>query len=231
MRSATYVMQCIRQAYLRVSPSSHRSRGVMKHVAKRHSLNYIRRLHKMTKSHRVIGGLTASTTHHDFNYMYGTIDSYTVRVVERRDVVAGELRAVSMRWVIAEIDLRHNPDVPHIFIAPNGSDRIPYSRLFRTAPALTPINLGSSQHYPDDFEAHYTLYARPSVAQLCETLFTPYVAKHVVARLFPHAIELHHGRLYVYASHSLITRPIIDALVGQAVWLAKTLDNNSLTQR
>lgn len=185
----------------------------------------------MTKSHRVIGGLTASTTHHDYNYMYGTIDSYAVRVVDRRDVVMGEARAVGVRWIITEIDLQHNSDVPHIFIAPNGSDRVPYSRLFRTAPALTPIDLGSSQHYPVDFGTHYTLYARPSVAQLCEALLTPYVAKHIVARLFPHAIELHHGRLYVYASHTLITRPIIDTLVGQAVWLAKTLDNNSSAQR
>lgn len=226
-RSASYTLQRIQQARLKVLPSSYRARRIMKHVAKRHSLKYVGRLHKSNDTHRVIGGLTASTTHHDFNYLYGAVDSYAVRVVERRDIVKGEQRATSVRWIIVEIDLQHNPDVPHIFIAPNGSDRIPYSRLFRTAPALTPINLGSSQHYHEDFETHYTVYARPSVAQLCESLLTPYVAKHVVAKLFPHAIELHHGRLYVYASHTLITSPVIDALVGQALWLAKALDTNS----
>lgn len=208
---------------------SRSKRQAISDIAKSLGLSYLGKSAENRPDH-IIGGYTASLSHRDIHFMAGKLSDYQIYITERYDIHAlPQAPNRRSRIFVTEIDLNIRKDIPHIFIAPHNIDITVYDRLFMVYPALKPIDLAQPDHNYSEFNDHYTIYARPAVSELCKGIFSPSTTKHMVGRLWPFAIETHHGKLYLYTDEHPITKELLEQIINQGLWLAKVFDNTEVS--
>jgi len=170
-----------------------------------------------------IRGFTASLTHLDSDYIVGTYEGYNFRLVDRFDSYRHGTHSHEQLWCILEIDL-HNNHVPHAFLAPTGREAGEYDKLFTVQPYLQPLNATLLQNHSSELHGRYQILARTTHTSDVEQVLTPSVITGIASRFWPHGIELHNGKLYLYITQHRLTKTVLETSVASGLWLAETLD-------
>lgn len=206
--------------------SSHaRSRGrILKAFANKLGLVYFGSVDQHFDEHEVIRGLTVSTTHKDDHYAVGSFDGYDISIVDRFDVVLDRKGdSAEHSWIIMQLTL-DTPNLTHVFLKPIGHASDAYVKFFNAYGHLKPINDEFINNHSHDFHSRYEIYAASTNALEIEKFLTPFVTQTIAASLWPHAIELFEGKLYVYTTGVEITSTLLETCVQSALWLAGALD-------
>lgn len=175
--------------------------------------------------HHIVRGFTVSSTHHDNHYSVGSVDGYDVTLVDRSDVIRNDKGIKSTcHWLIIEIDLHTQQDIPHLFLGARNHDPRPYQTLFTTFPSLKEVDMGTFEAYGPEFTSRYSLFAKPTQAVEAERLLPASTARVVGAHFWPFSAEVHERTVYMYADNERVTASMLDALLENGIWLAKHLD-------
>jgi hypothetical protein len=210
---------------LRRHSTKARSRGrILRAFARKAGLVYFGTVDQHIDEHEVIRGLTVSTSHQDDHYAVGSFDGYDVSLVDRFDIVVDSKGStVEHSWVILQLTLER-VDLPHIFLKPVNHGSGAYDKFFTAFTHLKPVNSLFQGAHSDEFHGRYELFASSSSALEIENTFTPLATKTIATRLWPHAVEIFDGKLYVYTTQVHLTSTLLETCLESALWLAKTLD-------
>jgi hypothetical protein len=171
-----------------------------------------------------IRGFTASLTHLDNDYIVGTFEGYNFRLVDRFDSYKHGTHAHEQLWCIMEIDL-HNNQLPQVFLTPTGQQADEYDKLFTFQPYLQPLNTQLLENYSPELHSRYTIFARTTHTGDVEQMITPVIAAGIASRFWPHGIELHNGKLYLYITQHRLTKTVLETSLASGLWLAEMLDS------
>lgn len=206
----------------RIGTRARKRSALLRSFSQAIGLVYFGAMHQHDDEYDAIRGFTASLSHSDTHYAVGTYNGFDIRLVDRTDRIkapSGHTR--THQWVIFEIDLEL-PDIPHLFFIPTGNTEGSYHQLFTAQPHLQPINSLLSNHSPE-FHGRYQLLARATHLHKIEELFSSPLIVGIGARFWPHAIELHHSKMYVYLPGSAINKGLLESTLASSLWLANAL--------
>jgi len=211
---------------LRRHSSGARSRGTtIRKFAQKIGLVYFGVVDQHQDDHEVIRGLTVSTTHRDDHYAVGSFDGYDISLVDRFDIVVGANgKAEEHSWVILQVSLENGQHLPHLFMKPNGHAQNGYAKFFNAHNNLKPVNGLFQGSHSNEFHSRYEVFMNSSRALEIEEILTPQVTHTIAARLWPHAIEIFEGKVFVYTTQTQLTETLLDTCLESALWLAQTLD-------
>jgi len=170
--------------------------------------------------HDSIRGITASVRHRDRHFAVGSYDGYDISIADRTyQPLHG---SVTHTWCVLQVTLR-NADLPYTLITPSVHIKdfegvIALQRNLIAAPLET---------FPQEFTSRYRIYTSSHDAHTLETLLPKKLALAGAVRLWPHAVELHHNKLYVYITEHRLTETVLGGAVESALWLADALDEQS----
>ena len=205
----------------RLGTRARKRSALLRNFAQSIGLVYFGAMHQHNDEYDAIRGFTASLTHSDAHYAVGTYNGFNIRLVDRSDrIKAPTGHTHSHQWVIFEFDLEL-ADVPHLFFIPTGSTEGSYHQLFAAQPHLQPINSLLSNHSPE-FHGRYQLLARATHLHKIEELFNSPLIAGIGARFWPHAIELHHSKMYVYLPSAALSKAMLESTLASSLWLATT---------
>jgi len=203
-------------------------RNIISRFAKKVGLVYFGSVSQKKDEHKVVRGLTLSSSHKDDHFCVGSIDDYDITIVDRTDRVWQPDKTKKLfNWVIISIELHSEKRIPHFLIGAHGHDIEPFAALFNTFPNMKELNPGTFEEYNDDFLIRFTMYARPAKATDVEIMIPAATAKILGAHFWPFSAEQHDNILYVYADNKNITSGILDTMLQNSLWLAKSLDKQA----
>lgn len=208
----------------RMSPIA-RSRGkVLRRLYDTLGLVYFGSVHQHDDELDTIRGFTASLTHKDLHYAVGTHNDYSLRIVDRFDVIKerGKLHH-SQFWAIIEIDIHRN-GLPHVVFVPTGSEAREYSKVFTGLSHLLPLNTLLTTTRSPEFHGRFQILARPTQLHKIEEIFTSPVIASIATRFWPHGIELEKGKLLVHLTNKHLSRKQLESTLASAFWLAEAID-------
>jgi hypothetical protein len=209
----------------RHSPDARKRGQILRRFARKVGLVYFGSVDQHVDEHEIIRGLTVSTTHRDDHYAVGSFDGYDMSIVDRFDVVVdAHNKSTEHSWIILQVTLEGDEQLPHMFFSPVGHGRDAYSKFFNAHSQLKPVNdLFQGSHSPE-FHSRYQLHMNSSRALEVEAVLSPEVTQTIAARLWPHAIEIFEGKLYIYTTGVKITDTLLSSSLEAALWLARKLD-------
>lgn len=179
--------------------------------------------------HRLVRGLTVSAKHRDNNYCIGSFEGYDITLVERTDTIEFPGKpSKKHEWVIMTFDLHAKVDLPHIFMGLHTHGEAFYAQLFTKFSTLSKVPLGTLGVYEGAFTQRYALFATPAQALSAERLFSPEIANKIVEQFGSLTLEIADGVLYIYAEHQRLTASLLEKMLANGLWLAKTLDETSV---
>jgi hypothetical protein len=204
-----------------------RSRGrILKSFADKIGLVYFGVVDQHMDEHEVIRGLTVSTTHKDDHYAVGAFDGYDISIVDRFDVVLGRGHTPTEHsWIIMQLTL-DIPNLPHVFLSPIDHTADAYAKFFSAHAQMKPVNDTFIKGHSDEFHRRYEVYAASTKALEIEEVLPPQVTQTIAASLWPHAVELFEGKLYVYTTGVDITSTVLETCLESALWLARAIDKD-----
>jgi hypothetical protein len=176
--------------------------------------------------HRLLRGITVSTTHDDHYYSVGTYKGYDMAVTVRRDTLRyPDKRLKDHHWTILTFDLHTERDLPHIYM---GHHTVRDELLARYT-ELSAMTLGaySQAQYPRNFLEEYTVYGRLTHAQEIDALITPDVAQVITQRFDGISVELQAGTLYLYRAEKHPERALLERMTNAGIWLAEAIDQRA----
>lgn len=200
-------------------------RNVIRSVSEAAGLVYFGGVDQHSDDHTIIRGITASSTHQDEHLSVGSIDGYDVQIVDRSDSLeshTGQLTA--HHYIVCEVKLRKNHDIPHILIVPKGLRIAHFEGAFAT-PHMQPVSFTHSAGYSQDFVSRYEVRSIPTHFEQVKQLIDPDMARKLAAHFWPLAIEFHDKALYVYTNDTKITGSLIESIIQNGLWLAGQIDS------
>lgn len=178
--------------------------------------------------HRLVRGLTVSSSHRDNHYCIGSYESYDVVLLERQDKIHFPGKpSHDHTWIIMEFDLHTTIDVPHVFFGLHTHSDTFYAHLFTKFSSLVKTPLGTFGAYDKSFTNRYVVYTSSVDALAAERLFDPEVAKFIADHFGTLTIEVAEGCLYIYAEHQRLTPHLLDAMLQNGKWLAAHIDERA----
>ncbi|RWZ78763.1 MAG: hypothetical protein EOT05_03375 [Candidatus Microsaccharimonas sossegonensis] len=198
---------------------------VLRKFADKIGLVYFGTVDQHEDEHEVIRGLTVSTTHKDSHFAVGSFDDYDISLVDRFDVSYDvHHKVIKHSWVILQVSLQ-NKELPHIFFKPIGHSPAAYNRFFTAFHTLHIINDVFNENHPIEFHHRYELYGLATHVVTLEKTLNSRVTQTIAARFWPHAIEVHEGKLYVYITEPRLSEAMLAATLQASTWLAGVLDD------
>jgi hypothetical protein len=211
----------------RASSQRRRRGAILRRFDKQVGFVYFGNISQHDDDESTILGFTASLTHDDAHYSVGTFEDYDVRIVDRFDIIKVANAAHRQLWTIIEVSLKTSGQ-PHIAFVPTGREAGEYSRLFSTYSHLLPLNsMVAAYHHSPELHGRYQILARTTFAREVERMFDSPAIVSVGAHFWPHGIEVHRGKLYVYLTQSDLTVPVLGAALQSSVWLAELIDKRT----
>lgn len=212
---------------------SHRIKNTSrKHIitefAEKNGLVYFGYVNQQTDDHRIVRGLSVSSTHQDNHYCIGSVNGYNVMVVDRTNYVSrpGE-KPVLLNVLIMTFDLHTDKPIPHFFIQAKNHDVKPFKPLFNTYPNMKDAELGTFEQYSTEFLTRFSLFVRPAKSAEVEEVVDSELAKVMGAHFWPLSAEQHDNVLYVYSNDEPVTSQLLDTMFENGLWIAEQLDFNS----
>jgi len=204
---------------------------VISSFAKRIGIVYFGFVNQHDDEHRLVRGLTVSSTINDNNYCVGTIEDYNLSIVDRSDyMVEPDGSEILNNWLIFAFELHTNTAIPHFFIGAKNRDLQPYHSLFSTFPNMKEVGLGIFEEYDVDFTSRYSIYARPAKSVDIQNIITANISKVLAAHFWPMCIEQHNNVLYMYSTNERANLPLLDSMLKNGLWLAGQLDKQAETE-
>lgn len=200
-----------------------RTRSVsIKKVAKRLGLLYFGSVDHKRDDHDVVKGLTTSTTHHDKHFAVGTYDGYDIAIVDRHDHIASR---TTRRWTIIQVNLREARAYPHLFLLPLHRAEY-FEHAFTGTRHLAPLSLISPALPPQEFSLRYKMLMSIRYSEKVLPLLTSSFYHGIIAHLWPRAVEMKDGKLFVYITEHRLDETVLQTAIQSALWLADQLDTS-----
>lgn len=212
-----------RQMVRRFTPQMRSRAKILRSFAHETGLVHFGLMNQHDDDYEPIRGFTASLTHIDADYIVGTFDDYTIRIVDRFDNYKHGTHSHNQLWCIFEIEL-HSATVPHVFLTPTGSEAGEYEKLFTVQPHLQPLNTMLLQNHSPELHGRYQILARTAFTNDVEHLLTSPFVVGIAARFWPHGVELHNGKVYIYITQHRLTKTVLETTLASGIWLATMLD-------
>lgn len=201
---------------------------VFMQFAEKAGLVYFGYVDQRADEHRLVRGLTVSSSHRDNHYCIGSFKGYDITLVERTDTIRFPGKAPrSQDWIIMAFDLHSSVDLPHTFIGLHTHSDTFYAQLFTKFATLAKAPLGTFAQYPPDFLHRYAIYTEPSHITVTEHLFGGDTAKTMTEVFGSLTVEVADGCLYLYAWHQRPTVAFLTRMLQNGVWLAGVLDERA----
>lgn len=196
-----------------------RTKMTIQRLADAMGLVYFGYVDQRDDEHRLVRGVTVSTTHDDHHYTVGSFHGYDVSLVVRRDSLEyDDKRLKEHYWTIATVDLHTTVDIPHVYI---GRHTVRDEMIARLA------HLTALPHTGDTLSRQYTIYGSLGQQIAIQFLISQHV-RDTIAREFAGAtVEIVDGTIYLYIVEKHPTRAQLERLFRQGVWLAQTIDATS----
>ncbi len=210
----------------RMSPITRTRGAVLKRFYKSMGLVYFGTVHQHDDDLDTIRGFTASLSHRDVHYAVGTYNGYSIRLVDRFDVV--KLPGIGNHaqfWTIIEIELARS-ELSHTLFVPTGRAAQEYSKIFMTQPHMQPLNTMLTNKHSSEFHGRYQILARATHLQKFEEIFTSNIIVAMGSRFWPLGIEIEHGRLLVYITDRTLSKPVLDSIMASSLWLADVINES-----
>jgi len=206
-------------------------RRIIREFAEKHDFVYFGTVDKLIDDAKVVRGFSSTITHRDDNYTVGSLNGYDVRLVDRLDMI--ELPGGSTekhQWLIIEVDI--HSDQPTMFFIPSHHAAIHYRKIFTHLRALEQVNLKryswNSDELSDRFSSRYKLYAKADIHGELEDALRPNILDSIAQHLWPSAIEVSGGFMYLYYVESTLTAETLSWLIKNSTWLAQALDDQKI---
>jgi hypothetical protein len=175
--------------------------------------------------HRLVRGLTVSSSHRDNHYCIGSFQGYDITLVERVDTIRFPgMPPKNQDWIIMVFDLQASVDLPHIFLGLHTHGDTFYAHLFTKFANLMKAPLGTFGAYDKAFIDRYSVYTEPAQYVVAERLFDQTVTKTIADQFGSLTVEVSEGCLYIYAEHQRPTQALLDKMLRSGVWLAQSID-------
>lgn len=208
----------------RLSPVSRQRGATLRKLYNSLGLVYFGSINQHEDDINVVRGFTASLTHQDRHYAVGDYNGYSLRIVDRYDMIhAAHAKRHLQQWTIIEIDLHRN-ELRHLFFVPTGAQAPEYERLFATQPHMQPLNSMLLSNHSPEFHGRFQILARASHFQEVARFFSSPIIVGMASRFWPHGIEIEHGKLLVYMTEHRLTKTVLESTIASALWLAETID-------
>lgn len=204
------------------------NKRIISKFAKKVGLVYFGFVSQHSDDHKIVRGLSVSSTHQDNNYCIGSVSGYNISVVNRSNYVKLPNKSSEMHnLLIMTFDLHTKKTIPHFFIQAKNYDASPYKPLFITYPNMREVELGTFEQYSPEFISRYSLFARPAKSVEVEEVFDAESAMVMGAHFWPLSVEQHDNVLYVYSNNEHVTPHLVDSMFENGLWLAEQLDLDS----
>lgn len=201
---------------------------IFKQFANKTGLVYFGYVDQRDDDHRLIRGLTISSTHRDNHYCIGDFSGYDIMLVERVDTLRFPGKPTRRHdWIIMTFDLHTSVDVPHIFLGLHTHSELFYAHLFTKFAQLVKAPLGTFGAYDPAFTNKYALYTEPAQIVAAEMLFDQTITKTIADHFGGLTVEIVDGTLYLYAEHQRPTLALLEKMIKYGVWLAQSIDQRS----
>ncbi|MDN5835328.1 MAG: hypothetical protein L0H36_01700 [bacterium] len=219
----------------RVTPTNIIDRNLQRktimNFVERHGLVYFGYVNHLADEHRIIRGLTVSPHQRDNHYAIGTFDGYDVAFVQRTVQDGLSKKSKNLKWLVFEIDLQSQIDLPHIFIGSNAHSGDFYKKLFSTFVYFRQNKLSIFDQKSSSINNKYSLYTAPAYLVSARNLINEALAEQIAINFFPLAIEISSGSIYIYADNQRATPNLLTKMLKNSVWLARQLDQQIQSTR
>lgn len=221
------VVSKLRKIVYRNNLNGLRAKRLIRNFCEKVDLVYFGAVDQYQDDHKMIKGLSASTHHHDDDYAVGTINEYDIRFVNRIDSHEDvNSRLHTHTWLIYEVQLKNNLDIPHIFIGADHDNNSAYARLFSANPALQSIPTSNIAHYGVEFNSRYSIYTKSTNFITAQEVITNEIANTLAAHFWPFSLEIVDGYVYIYADNKKVTSSLLESMLRDILWLVEKLDKN-----
>ena len=174
--------------------------------------------------HRLVRGLTASSTHSDQHYMVGTYSGYDVAFVVRRDTLHyHDKRVKDHFWTIATLDLHTPVELPHILIGNHGVREL----LLAKYTMLPAYGFNTADPLLGNFTRHYNLYASLEHERIVRTIFDDQFLAQFVQHADGMSVELVENTLYIYTIEKHPSRVLLERMLTFGTWIAEAADQKA----
>ncbi len=193
-------------------------------IADKYGLIYFGAVDPRKDDYNLLRGFTVSRTQIDSFYTVGTVQGYDVSFVLRNDIMlTRDQHERRCHWFIVAIRLHADSTLPHFYVGPQASNGVFES----TYPQLKQMLFGTMAEYPQKFVSNFSVYARPSDIVGIEQLFPPAAAQVTVSHFGDMSFEIEDNLVYVYSESRYPNAALVETMLQNAMWLAKTLDTVS----
>lgn len=220
--------RALKKIYLRLK--NRNLRHIVSKFADKSGLVYFGYVNQNSDDHKVVRGLTVSSSHHDNHYCVGSVGGYNVTLVDRSDYVWQSNTSSKLHnWFIVSIDLQTKQPIPHFFVGAKNHDLNPFNALFSTFPNMKELELGIFEKYDSEFTSRFSIYGRPAKSNDIQHIVTAEIAKILGVHFWPFSAEQHDNVLYLYSTNQRITSSLLETMLENGLWLASHLDSQAET--
>jgi hypothetical protein len=193
--------------------------------AKQVGMVYFGFVNQHSDDHKLVRGLTVSSSIMDNNYCVGTVEDYNLSIVDRTDYKV-ELNGseVLNNWIIFAFELHAETAIPHFFIGAKNRSLQPYYSFFSIYPNMKEVELENFKNYSKDFTSRYSIYARPAKSADVQTVISAEISNVLAAHFWPMCIEQHNNVLYVYLANEQVNLQLLDNMLKNGLWLTGQID-------
>jgi hypothetical protein len=201
---------------------------IFSNFAKHVGIVYFGYVNQHSDDHKLVRGLTVSSSIKDNNYCVGTVEDYNLSIVDRTDyMVEPDGSEVLNNWIIFAFELHTETAIPHFFIGAKNRSLQPYHTLFSTFPNMKEVELGIFEEYSVDFTSRYSIYARPAKSADVQNIISARISNVLAAHFWPMCIEQHNNVLYIYSTNERVNLPLLNGMFKNGLWLAGQLDKQT----
>lgn len=205
-------------------------RGISKNVATRRAVKkladslglvYFGYVDQREDDHRLMRGLTVSSTHSDNHYTVGTFKTYDIAFTIRKDsLVYPDKRIKNHFWTILTVDLHTPKDIPHFYVSHH---KIKEELLARYS-SMSKLQLGAYAPYPEDFVASYDVFASQEHSLDVQQIVTPQLSTMFMQHFDDMSIEISENTVYLYKTEKFPTKPQLEKMLNSGIWIAQIID-------
>lgn len=216
----------LKHVIVRNGAGAHKKRRTFKNFADKFGLVYFGLVDQRSDEHRVVRGLTASSTHRDDHYTVGTFEEYDVALLSRQDLAEDPSHSlIAHDWTIIEVQLKTKKDVPHMLFEAHTPSSHLQNSLFSAITTLKPVSLGVFEEYPEDFTSRYTLYASPALSIDVQKLLPAATTRLLGAHFWPLSVEVYEKSVLIYSYQQHVSIGTLNTMLSDGLWLARHIDS------
>ena len=218
------VLSSIRKSTWTLKTRKHQR--IIRKFADKIGMIYFGYVNQHTDDHKVIGGFTVSSSHHDDHFCIGSVGGYSVSLVERSDGAWQKDGSICVyNWLIMAFDLSASRDVIQFFLQAKNHNEKQFNNMFLLNPNIKKVELGTFEDYSPEFTNRFDFYANVVDSIELQRLFPASTARVIGAHFWPLSIEQKDNVLYLYADAKNLSENLLATMLENGLWLTGHIDN------